>query len=310
MEILIRVRDLWRDYRGLAAVRGISFELRAGEILGFLGPNGAGKSTSMQVISGNLAPSRGRVQIQGIDILEAPRAAKAQLGYLPERPPLYRELTVDEHLSYCARLHRVPRASLRRNLDTAKERCGLTEVGRRLIGNLSKGYQQRVGIAQAILHRPAVIILDEPTIGLDPLQIRDIRALIRELGGEHGVILSTHVLSEVQAICNRVQILHRGALVLSDSIAGLEQRMHRDSLRVAFRRGPSAEELAQIGGIEGVESFEGGQFRLIYSSGRDPVDELVKRAIEAGWGLRQLTPEQRSLEQIFLECTREEGQPA
>jgi ABC-2 type transport system ATP-binding protein len=310
MEILIRVRDLWRDYRGLAAVRGISFELRAGEILGFLGPNGAGKSTSMQVISGNLAPSRGRVQIQGIDILEAPRAAKAQLGYLPERPPLYRELTVDEHLSYCARLHRVPRASLRRNLDTAKERCGLTEVGRRLIGNLSKGYQQRVGIAQAILHHPAVIILDEPTIGLDPLQIRDIRTLIRELGGEHGVILSTHILSEVQALCNRVQILHQGALVLSDSIAGLEQRMHTDSLRVAFRRAPSAEELAHIGGIEAVESLAGGQFRLIYSSELDPADELVERAVEAGWGLRQLTPEQRSLEQIFLECTREDEQPA
>lgn len=236
MNTLIQVEQLYRYYGDHLAVNNVSFTLEKGEILGFLGPNGAGKSSTMQMICGNLAPSSGQIRINGIDILDNPKEAKAELGYLPENPPVYRDLTVDEYLHYCAGLHRVAKDKTKAALDNAKERCGLTDVGDRLIGNLSKGYQQRVGIAQAILHSPAVIILDEPTVGLDPIQIREIRQLIRDLGREHGIILSTHILPEVQESCSRVQIIHRGELVLNDTIQGLEQRMGASSLMIATRQ--------------------------------------------------------------------------
>jgi ABC-2 type transport system ATP-binding protein len=199
-------RGLHRRYGDVHAVQGLDFQVRRGEVLGFLGPNGAGKTTTMQMICGVLAPSEGTVRIGGVDLLEDPVAAKRQLGYLPEQPPLYRELTVDEYLRYCAHLHGLRNRQATTAMDEVKARCGLRDNGGRLIGNLSKGFQQRVGIAQAILHRPAVVVLDEPTVGLDPIQIREIRELMRELGNDHGVILSTHILPEVQAVCDRVQI--------------------------------------------------------------------------------------------------------
>jgi ABC-2 type transport system ATP-binding protein len=194
MPSLISVNNLVRYYGNHCAVDNISFELAVGDILGFLGPNGAGKSTTMQMLSGNLAPSEGGISINGIDLLDNPKAAKAAIGYLPETPPIYKEMTVDEYLNYCAKLHRISSDAITDAVALAKTRCGLTETGQRLIANLSKGYQQRVGIAQAILHSPEVIILDEPTVGLDPNQIREIRALIAELGKEHGIILCTHIL--------------------------------------------------------------------------------------------------------------------
>ena len=234
-EVLVQVDDLTRYYQNHCAVRDLSFTLEAGEVLGFLGPNGAGKSTTMQIITGNLAPNAGQVRIAGHDMLDAPRAAKALLGYLPDHPPLYRELTVDEYLRYCARLHRIARAGTGAALARVKARCGLEAVGGRLIGNLSKGYQQRVGIAQAIIHDPPVVVLDEPTVGLDPIQIREIRALIRSLGSERSVILSTHILSEVQAICDRVQIIRDGELVFSAPIDALDGGAERP-VRVALRR--------------------------------------------------------------------------
>lgn len=305
-EPLIRVENLWRYYGASCAVRDLSFEVGLGEVLGFLGPNGAGKSTTMQIISGNLAPSRGRVWINGIDILARPKQAKAALGYLPEQPPLYRELTVDEYLVYCARLHRIGRTWQRAAVDTVKERCGLGGIGRRLIGNLSKGYQQRVGIAQAIVHSPAVVILDEPTVGLDPIQIREIRALIRQLSGEHGVILSTHILPEVQAICDRVQIIHRGELVLADTIEGLSCRMHSASLRLALHNPPPLEDLQAVAGVKAVEALGDGALRLHHAPHQNPAETLAKLSVENHWGLYELTPERVSLEQIFVDITRSE----
>ncbi|NDG87803.1 MAG: ABC transporter ATP-binding protein, partial [Gammaproteobacteria bacterium] len=221
MQKLIEVEQLTRYYGDHCAVNNVSFALEKGEILGFLGPNGAGKTSTMQMICGNLAPTSGQVLINGIDMLDQPKEAKRALGYLPEIPPVYRDLTVDEFLGYCARLHGIPMERRQKALDQARERTGLKDVADRLIGNLSKGYQQRVGIAQAIVHMPDVIILDEPTVGLDPIQIREIRELIRDLGQEHGVILSTHILSEVQESCTRVQIIHQGRLVFNDRIEGL-----------------------------------------------------------------------------------------
>jgi ABC-2 type transport system ATP-binding protein len=298
---LVSVEGLTRHYGPLCAVDRLSFQVRRGEVLGFLGPNGAGKSTTMQMITGNLAPSAGRVLINGVDLIDHPRAAKAQIGYLPEQPPLYRELTVDEYLRYCARLHRIARPQVAAAVANAKARCGLQDVGRRLIGNLSKGYQQRVGIAQAIIHAPAVVILDEPTVGLDPIQIREIRQLIRELGGEHSVILSTHILPEVQAICDRVQIIHRGRLVLSESLEDLTRQRRRDSLILRLRQAPTPEALQALPGITGVEALGDGRWRLRHGADSDPAAALAELAVARGWGLLELTPERRTLEEIFVD---------
>lgn len=303
---LISVSHLYRYYGTHCAVRGVSFEVRRGEVLGFLGPNGAGKSTTMQMITGNLAPSAGRITVAGIDILDQPKRAKAAIGYLPEQPPLYRDLTVDEYLTYCARLHRIPRGAIASALAAAKERCGLTDCGRRLIGNLSKGYQQRVGIAQAIIHSPDVVILDEPTVGLDPIQIREIRALIRELGGEHSVILSTHILPEVQATCDRVQIINRGELIISDTIEGLERRMQTSRLTLGLRRPPAIETLQAVPGVVAVEPLEEGRFQISHDPAESPAEALAAAAVRENWGLFELTPERRSLEDIFVDLTTSE----
>ena len=229
-ETLVAVERVTRRFGQRCVVADISFSISRGEVLGFLGPNGAGKSTTMNMISGVMAMSSGSIKVAGHDIVEAPVQAKQYLGFLPEKPPIYPELTVDEYLVYCARLRRVPRQALATAIAGIKQRCGLGDVGRRLLGNLSKGYQQRAGIAQALIHTPAVVILDEPTAGLDPNQIVEIRNLIRELGRDQGVILSTHILSEVQGICNRVAIMHEGKLVLDmdiNAIDNLEQTFTR-----------------------------------------------------------------------------------
>ena len=218
---LVKANNLARRYAGYSAVTDLDLRLCKGEVLGLLGPNGAGKSTTMQMLTGNLAPSAGEILIGGIDLLDKPLAAKTDIGYLPEQPPVYRDLTVNEFLNYCAQLHGFNKHDAQSVVAKARQRCSLDEVQHRLIANLSKGFQQRVGIAQAVLHNPAVIILDEPTVGLDPIQIREIRSLIRELGEEHGVILSTHILPEVQSVCDRVQILNRGRTVFNDSLKGI-----------------------------------------------------------------------------------------
>lgn len=305
MNELIQVDQLTRFYGDHCAVDNVSFALRKGEILGFLGPNGAGKSSTMQMICGNLAPTSGQIRVNGIDILDNPKDAKRELGYLPEIPPVYRELTVDEYLGYCARLHGIPRDRQKAALEQAKDRCGLTDVGERLIGNLSKGYQQRVGIAQAILHMPAVIILDEPTVGLDPLQIREIRELIRELGKEHGVILSTHILSEVQESCTQVQIINRGKLVLNDSIEGLEQQMRASSLVVTLQGTPDLNRLASVESVQKIDDLGENRYRIFHDKERNPAGPLAELIVTAGWGLLELTPERRSMEQIFIDITRQ-----
>ncbi len=306
---LVSVENLFRYYGTTCAVGGVSFEVKRGEVLGFLGPNGAGKSTTMQMITGNLAPSAGRIRVGGIDMLDEPKRAKALIGYLPEQPPVYRELTVDEYLTYCARLHRIEKPRVSGAVAAAKERCGLTEVGRRLIGNLSKGYQQRVGIAQAIIHGPEVVMLDEPTVGLDPIQIREIRKLIRELGGEHSVILSTHILPEVQATCDRVQIINRGELVVSDTIDGLTRRMQTSAFTVALHRPPEPEALIAVDGVVGAEPLGEGRFRINHTPEQSPAEALVAASVAHDWGLYELVPDRLSLEDIFVDITTAEPAP-
>ncbi len=301
--ILIQAENLYRHYGDTQAVQGISFELYKGEILGLLGPNGAGKSSTIQMLSGVLAPSAGRITINGIDLLDQPKAAKKLIGYLPEKPPLYSELSVDEYLTYCAKIRGISKTQISDAMQTAKQRCGLAEASNRLIGNLSKGYQQRVGIAQAIIHSPAVIILDEPTVGLDPIQIREIRQLISELGEQHGVILSTHILPEVQAICNKVKIINKGQLVYSDDMASLNEKMRSNKIVVAFDRPPPADQLMSIAGINKVDELETGRFRL-HIEDTNPMGELIaSAAVAQDWGLLEMTPEKQTLEQVFVELT-------
>jgi ABC-2 type transport system ATP-binding protein len=305
--VTVEASHLTRVYGGREAVSDVSFNLSKGEVLGFLGPNGAGKSTTMKMITGNLAPSAGSIKICGIDMIENPKEAKALIGYLPETPPLYRELTVDEYLAVAARLHGVKGAQVKKSIERAKERCGLTEMSKRLIENLSKGYQQRVGIAQAIIHNPMVVILDEPTVGLDPIQIRDIRALIKELGGEHSVILSTHILPEVEMVCDHVQIIHLGKLVFSGGIDVLKQQRRGNKLLVGLSNPPEAEALLAIEGVAAVEQVSPGLLRVRYNEGQSPAEALVQAAVSNGWGLHQINHDQTSLEDVFVQLTYQEA---
>ena len=302
----IEARGLTRKFGAHIAVNGIDVELRRGEVLGFLGPNGAGKTTTMQMLTGNLAPTGGAIVTCGIDLLETPVAAKAKIGYLPETPPLYKELTVNEYLLLAAKLHRVPRARCHDAVELARRRCGLADTGAKLVGTLSKGFQQRVGIAQAIIHSPDVVILDEPTMGLDPNQIREIRSLIRELGGMHSVILSTHILPEVEAVCDRVQILHLGNMVYSDTIDALKKFHSGRALLLGLHRPPRVDVLAAIPGVAQVQPASPTLFRVQFHPDEDATERLAAQAAQNDWGLYQITPAHSSLEDVFAHLTQRE----
>jgi ABC-2 type transport system ATP-binding protein len=301
-QVLVKLEQVSRYYGTHTAVDSISFEVRRGEVLGFLGPNGAGKSTTMQILTGNLAPSAGLILINDIDILDQPKAAKAHIGYLPEQPPLYRELTVLEYLDYCARLNRIPKNQINSAVDKAIERCALGEVRTRLISNLSKGFQQRVGIAQAIIHTPAIVVLDEPTVGLDPIQIREIRNLIKEIGDDHSVILSTHILQEVQSVCDRVQIISRGKLVYADTIAGLRTHIDTTAIIVRLEMPPESKILQALPGVQDVRELSAKKFRLQYGE-TNPTEALLAAAVTNRWQLTELYPDRLSLEDVFMEMT-------
>lgn len=303
--LTICARGLSRSFGKHLAVKPLDLDVKRGEVVGLLGPNGAGKSTTMQMLTGNLAPGAGEIRICGVDLLESPKLAKARIGYLPETPPLYRELTVREYLELAARLHRVAKSRRADAVTSAMARCGLADVGRKLIGTLSKGYQQRVGIAQAIVHEPDVVILDEPTVGLDPNQILDIRRLIRELGSRQSVILSTHILSEVEAVCDRVQIMHHGEIVFSNTIAGLREFQSGRTMIVGLQHPPAVDALAAIAGVEQVETEAEGRFRIRFAADCNPSAALVGAAAAGGWGLQQLTPARSSLEDVFVHLTQD-----
>lgn len=300
MENLLTTTDLCFRYGQNWAVSDINIKLKRGEILGLLGQNGAGKSTCLKMITGNLAPSRGRVEVDGIDLAQQPVAAKQQIGYLPDEPPLYPDLRVDEYLAYCARLHRIPAGQIANAVERVKQRCSLQSSGRRLIGNLSKGYRQRLGIAQAIIHNPPLIVLDEPTIGLDPVQIRETRELICELGESHGVILSTHILPEVQSICHRVEILHQGRIVFSDKLTGKAN----DTVSIRLEQPPELEQITALPGIDNVHPLDNQHFLITASEEQLPT--LARSLVEQEWGLSQFSPQAESLEQIFLGLARSE----
>jgi len=305
--LTVEASELTRIYGGREAVSNVSFNLTQGQVLGFLGPNGAGKSTTMKMLTGNLAPSAGSVKICGIDMIENPKEAKALIGYLPEMRPLYKEFTVDEYLTIAARLHRVPSRNIKKAVDNAKERCGLTHMSKRLIENLSNGYQQRVGIAQAIIHNPMVVILDEPTVGLDPIQIRDIRTLIREIGTDHSVILSTHILPEVEMVCDHVQIIDKGKLVFNGGIEVLKRQRIGNKLLIGFKNAPQAADLLQITGVSEAETLENNMMRVRFAENSMPHEAIVQAAVQNGWGLFQIAPDQTSLEDVFVQLTYQDA---
>ena len=305
-KLLLEAKELSRFFGDTAAVNNVSFNIKQGEVLGFLGPNGAGKSTTMRMLTGNLAPDNGQIIINGIDLLDDPKQAKACIGYLPETPPLYKEHTVTEFLQFCARLNGIANKQQKSAVDTVIERCGLTEVSKRLIANLSKGFQQRVGIAQAIIHSPAVVILDEPTSGLDPIQIREIRQLIRDIANEHSVILSTHILPEVQMLCDRVQIISKGQLLFNDSLQKLTEQMQSTAIVVGFSHSVDIGSLSAINGVNDVVKVDEQHFKLSYLPDHDPTQALLREAVEHNWPLTSLMPEQHSLEDVFMKIIREE----
>src|SRR6266850_2322053 len=309
---MIEVVQLKKMYGDRPAVDGISFSVGRGEIVGFLGPNGAGKTTTMRMLTGYVTPTSGTARVAGFDVQDAPIEAKRRIGYLPEHPPLYREMVVRPFLRFVASVRGVPRKEIGPRVDRAIDRCGLQQVSGRLIGLLSKGFQQRVGLAQAILHDPDVLILDEPTVGLDPSQIREIRGLIKSFAGAHTVILSTHILAEVTMTCSRVLIINEGRIAAEDTLEALAargERTRRIALRLA-RGGDGVEpQIRSIPGVLHVTREEGreGSWLVETEGTRDAREEIAARAVSQGWGLLELRPVTLSLEDIFIRIIRGEA---
>ena len=309
---MLDVASIVKTYGARPVVNGVSFSVPKGEILGFLGPNGAGKTTTMRIITGYVPPTSGTAKVAGFDVQEQPLEVKRRIGYLPEHPPLYRDMVVRPYLEFVARLRGVPRRQVTPRVDRALERCGLGDVSGRLIGLLSKGYQQRVGLAQAILHEPDLLILDEPTVGLDPSQIREIRSLIKSFAGEHTVILSTHILAEVTMTCHRVLIINEGKIAAEDTLAALAargERTGRVALRLARPGDDAAAALAAAGGVARVEAQEGapGGFLVSMVEGQDAREAIAALAVQRGWGLLEMRPVTLSLEEIFIRIVRGEA---
>jgi len=292
-----------RSFGNRQIIHNVSLEIKRGEVLGLLGHNGAGKSTTLQMLTGCLLPDKGEIEICGIDLLRHPARAKARIGYLPETPPLYRELSVNDYLTFAARLRGMKSASVAEALAQTKQRCGLETFGSNIIGTLSKGYQQRVGIAQAIIHRPALIVLDEPTVGLDPTQIRDIRNLIRELGNSSSVILSTHLLSEVENVCDRVEIMQHGKLIYGDTSKHMQTHGSVSGFIISLRNPPAPSALESIEGVTSVEQLSTTQFRVLHAPDINPSSALLRQAAQHDWQLEQLTPLQATLEDVFVRIT-------
>ncbi len=316
---MISVKDLTKRYARTIAVDQISFEVVKGQIVGFLGPNGAGKTTTMRMLTCFLPPSAGTAQVAGFDVLEQPLEVKKRIGYLPETPPIYPEMETAEYLKFVGKLKGLSGAKLQKRVDYVCERCAVVDVKKKLLGKLSKGYRQRVGLAQAIIHNPDVLILDEPTSGLDPKQINETRELIRDLAGEHTIILSTHILPEVEQTCEQVVIINKGKLVATDSVKNLQARARGAEsviVEVAGRSGkleaPIVQhKLEQITGVSRVLCKQQVDSRAVFEiesqKGRLARGDLARTVVECGWDLNELRPAAMSLEEIFLQLTASEA---
>ncbi|MEY2479880.1 MAG: gliding motility-associated transport system ATP-binding protein [Verrucomicrobiota bacterium] len=307
---MIKVENLTKRYAGHTAIKDLSFEVGKGEIMGFLGPNGAGKSTTMRILASFMPPTSGRASIAGFDVFEQSLQARAHLGYMAENVPLYNDMRVTEYLDYRSALKGVPHRRVSERVGDVKELCGLKEVEKKLIGTLSKGYRQRVGLADALLAEPDLLILDEPTIGLDPNQIRQVRELIKNLGKQHTILLSTHILPEVEMTCSRVIIIHKGRIEACDTPENLLSEIRTAggvSLEAKTGSDNGAEELKKISGVRDVEETDADgdwkSFSLRVESGTDVREEIFRLAATRRWGLRELTLRRATLEDVFVEIT-------
>ena len=310
---MIEVQHLTKRYGPVTAVDDISFTVERGEILGFLGPNGAGKTTTMRVLTGYMPPTDGKAIVAGYDVFEQPIEAKRRTGYLPETPPLYPDMTVRDYLAFVARIKGVPRRERTARVDEMMHKTRIADVANRACGKLSKGYRQRVGLAQALMHNPDVLILDEPTAGLDPKQIIETRQLIKALAGDHTIILSTHILPEVSQTCQRVVIINRGKVVAVDTPDNLTSRLRGSEtmyLQVDAGGADAATVLQRVSGVTRVAIADSKQqvvgYEIDSEAGRDVRRELAAAVVGRGWGLLEMRPMRLSLEEIFLHVTTEE----
>ncbi|MCD6363704.1 MAG: ABC transporter ATP-binding protein [Synergistetes bacterium] len=306
---MVEVEEVGREFHGRWVLRDVSFTVKEGEILGFLGPNGAGKTTTMRIITGYLPPSAGRVRVAGYDVVENPLEVKKRIGYLPENPPLYKELTVKEYLKFVMEIKGVPKKLRKERLSEVIDYCGLKDVYGRLVGNLSRGYRQRVALAQALISDPDLLILDEPTSGLDAVQIAEVRSLIKSLRGKHTVILSTHILPEVTATCDRVIIVSGGRIVAEDTLEGLEARLRpskKVEVKVARYVDKVVEELKKLPSIISVSPSGDGSILVEYPQNLDLREDIARVIVSAGAGLLELKPVTMTLEEVFLELVTEE----
>ena len=303
-EAVVKVERLSHRYSIQWAIRDISFEIPGKGIYGLLGSNGAGKSTTMNIISGVIKQTEGNVFIKGIDTRKDPVNAKRLIGFLPQKPPLYGDLTVEEYLAHTARLRWVPSEKIPAALDKVLERCGIAHFRKRLIKNLSGGYQQRVGIAQAIIHEPELVIFDEPTNGLDPNQIVEVRHLIKDIAEERTVILSTHILTEVQAICDSIMMIEEGHLVFMGTVEDFDNYITPNSLFVSFVDAPTVEVLSKIEGVQKAEDLGQGKFRVHFTDAQETTDAIVKASTANEWRLSEIRVEKSSLDNIFAELTK------
>ena len=308
---MIRVENLTKKYAGGEAVRGISFSVEKGEVVGFLGPNGAGKSTTMRILTGFLPATDGQIEVAGAKLPEESLLVRQRIGYMPENVPLYPEMRVEEFLEYRGRLKRVARKEITERVGLVLDQCGLSDVRKKIIGTLSKGFRQRVGLADALIHNPPLLILDEPTAGLDPHQIRSFRELIKDLGRDRTILLSTHILSEVEMVCRRAIIINRGKIEASDTLANLAKRVQAGALQIEVKADPvgAREKLTQLSEVGGVVELnrvgEWVSFEVTALPGKDirgEVDGLIKRE---QWPLRDFRREKARLEDVFVELTQD-----
>jgi len=300
---ILSIKNLSHRYNSNWAIRDINLEIDRTGILGLLGSNGAGKSTTMNIMCGVLNQTEGNVLINGIDIREQPELAKKQIGFLPQNPPLYLDLTVDEYLIYTAELRKMEYRQIKPALEEAKERCGVSHFSNRLLKNLSGGYRQRVGIAQAIIHKPKLVVMDEPTNGLDPNQITEVRTLIKEIAAEHAVIFSSHVLSEVQMLCKEIKMIADGKIVFSDTMDAFNNYVEPHSVLMQMENPPSTVELLKVNGVDKVEFVTERQARVYFTGEREITERLIAASVHNGWRLREISLDKTALDEIFKQLS-------
>lgn len=300
---IVKIEHLSHKYSTSWAIRDINIEITGSGIVGLLGSNGAGKSTTMNILCGALNQTEGRVFVGGIDMRKEPEAAKKLIGFLPQNPPLYMDLTVDEYLLYCAKLRKMEKEQIRPAVEDAKERCGIAHFSTRLLRNLSGGYRQRVGIAQAIIHRPQLVVLDEPTNGLDPNQIIEVRALIKEIAAERAVIFSSHILSEIQVLCKEIKMIEGGKIVFADTMDAFNNYVEPHSVLMHMENPPPTEELLRIPGATKADFLTERQIRLYFGGDPAITARIIATSVEKGWDLREISLDKSSLDEIFAQLS-------